>query len=368
MKAVEYTGNSTIKGYSPIYKYDVSYDGNSGNFSFSRGDGYSSLNPSIDVASVASQAGAYTAQVNTFGKAFYSLDEYMAMNKMQRQAYRMKNKYASVGRGDFTLNPNLSQYESSEIYINPYVTFEKVPFKNGPKVSNIAYGTLVGGDSELINLKHGWSAMYGAYMAYNGSHQSYDGISIYQNGGSLGLTGSLYKGNFFTGLVINAGASQGRATTYYGDEDFTILMAGIASKTGYNIEFFDGKLIVQPNYTMAYSFVNAFDYTNAAGVRIKANPLNTIQIEPGIKVIGNLKNGWQPYAGVSVVIDAMGKTKVKANEYTLPSVSIKPYAKYGVGVRKNWKDRFSCFLQAFVTSGGRNGVGLQAGFTMAIGK
>lgn len=36
--------------------------------------------------------------------------------------------------------------------------------------------------------------------------------------------------------------------------------------------------------------------------------------------------------------------------------------------RKTWGDRVSGFLQAFFTSGGRNGVGLQAGFRISIGK
>ncbi|MBQ3641476.1 hypothetical protein II906_06100, partial [bacterium] len=52
---------------------------------------------------------------------------------------------------------------------------------------------------------------------------------------------------------------------------------------------------------------------------------------------------------------------------SLPSFSIRPYAKYGVGLQKKWGDRFTGFAQAFVTSGGRNGVGLQAGLKVALG-
>ena len=370
MKAVKYSGSNELEGLAPIYKYNVSYDNESGNFSFKRsGSGnYDDINPAAAVAPVAAQSGAYSAQTNTFSKAFQMVDTYMSTTKTYRQSLKMANKYAMAKRGDYTISPNISQYDDKEAWINPYTTFEKIPLKRGPKVSNIAYGTLIGTDSELIELKRGFSAMYGGYIAYNGSHQRYDGVSVYQNGGSIGITGSLFKGNFFTGVVVNAGASQGKANTYYGDEDFTTLMAGIASKTGYNIELFDGKLIFQPNYYMSYSFVNTFDYTNAAGVRISSKPIHAIQIEPGIKIIGNLKNGWQPYAGVSVVFNPTGKTQIKADDYTLPSMYVKPYAKYGVGLRKNWKDRFSCFVQAFVTSGGRNGVGLQAGFTWALGK
>lgn len=370
MKSVYYTGDKTIKGLAPIYKYDVNYDNSTGDFTFSRSisNGYESLNPSIDVLPVAVQSGGLITQLSTFQKAFYTVDSYMSMNLKQREAYKMQNRYAMVNDGAYTINPTLSRYKENEVWINPYTTFEKIPLKNGPKVSNISYGTLIGTDSALVSLKHGFDAIYGGYISYNGSHQNYDGISIYQNGGSIGLTGSLFKGNFFTSLVLNAGALRGSANTYYGDEDFTMFMTGVASKTGYNFEFMNGKLIVQPSYIMSYSYVDTFDYTNSAGVKIKSKPLHAIQMEPGVKIIGNLKNGWQPYAGVSMVFNALDKTRVKANDFTLPSVSVKPYVKYGVGVRRNWKERFSCFIQAFVTNGGRNGIGLQAGFTMAVGK
>ena len=220
----------------------------------------------------------------------------------------------------------------------------------------------------MYDLGHGWDGMWGAYLGYNGSHQNYDGVSIYQNGGTLGLTGMLYKGNFFTGLTANVGASAAEASAMYGKEDFAMLMSGVASKTGYNFEFADGKFILQPSLMLSYSFVNTFDYHNAAGVKVKSDPLNAIQVEPGIKLIGNLKHGWQPYLGVSMVWNIMDKTKFKANDVSLPDLSVKPYVRYGVGVRKTWGERFTGFLQAFVTNGGRNGVGLQGGFSWSIGK
>ena len=81
-----------------------------------------------------------------------------------------------------------------------------------------------------------------------------------------------------------------------------------------------------------------------------------------------MKNGWQPYAGVSFVWNIMDKAKFQANNVSLPEISVKPYVKYGVGVRKSWGERLSGFLQTYITNGGRNGVGFQAGFSFAIGK
>ena len=210
--------------------------------------------------------------------------------------------------------------------------------------------------------------MWGVYAGYNGSHQAYDGISIYQNGGTLGVVGMAYKGNFFTGLTANSGASVGEAQASFGQDNFTMLMAGIASKSGYNFEMADGRLIIQPNFMMSYSFVNTFDYYNAAGISISSDPLHAIHLEPGLKIIGNLKNGWQPYASVSMIWNIMDNTQFMANQVSLPELSVKPYVKYGVGVRKSWGERFTGFFQTYITNGGRNGVGLQLGLRMMLGR
>lgn len=147
-----------------------------------------------------------------------------------------------------------------------------------------------------------------------------------------------------------------------------MLATGIASKTGYNFELAKGKFVIQPNYLMSYTFVNTFDYTNSQGVRIESNPLNAIQIAPGIKFIGNLKNGWQPYASVQMVWNILDKTEFKANNVSLPDMSVKPYVQYGVGVQKHIGERLTGFGQAMIRNGGRNGVALSFGFRWALGK
>lgn len=154
----------------------------------------------------------------------------------------------------------------------------------------------------------------------------------------------------------------------YGRDDFAMLMAGIASKSGYNWELLDGKFIIQPNLQLSYTFVNTFGFNNAAGVSVHSDPLNAIQIAPGIKFIGNLKNGWQPYLGVTMVWNVIDKTRFRANDVSLPDLSIKPFVVYGLGVQKTVGERFSGFGQTYFRSGGRNGVGLMLGLRWAIGK
>ena len=354
----------------PIQKYMVDYA--NGYLSFAAQGGstpsYSDVNPGIMASPVAAQLGGYLVQLHSYDEAFRNMDMYMLMTKEQRQAMKMKNKIASAAKNsNIVFDPTVSRYENKSGWFRPYATFESVSLDNGPKVSNVAYGSFFGAESEMYDLGHGWDGIWSVYGGYNGSHQAYDGIGIYQNGGTLGVVGMAYKGNFFTGLTANTGASVGEAQTGFGQDNFTMLMAGVASKSGYNIELADGKLIIQPNFTMSYSFVNTFDYHSAAGVSISSDPLHAIHLEPGIKLIGNLKNGWQPYGSVSMIWNIMDNTQFMANQVSLPELSVKPFVKYGVGVRKSWGERFTGFFQTYITNGGRNGVGLQLGFRWMLG-
>lgn len=353
----------------PIQKYDVNYM--NGMLMFAGQGGtkptYDQVNPAVLASPVAAQLGGYLVQLQSYDEAFHNMDMYMLLTKEQRYVMKMRNRYALEG-GVAKYDSRYSRYDNAAGWFRPYATFENVPLNNGPKVSNVAYGSFFGGDSKLYDLGHGWDGMFSVYVGYNGSHQAYNGVSMYQNGGTLGVVGMAYKGNFFTGLTANVGANVGEANTMFGHEDFAMLMTGVASKTGYNFELAHGKFIIQPSLLMSYSFINTFDYTNGAGVSVSSDPLHALQIEPGIKFIANLKNGWQPYLGVSMVWNIMDQTQFMANNVSLPSLSVDPYVKYGVGVRKTWGERLTGFFQTYITNGGRNGVGLQCGFRLSLGK
>ena len=376
------------KAYTPIYQYNVMYDNreDAGYFLFTKGDKIfvpdgnggttvkptpggnqsDAFNPSVLASPVAAQAGAYAAQNAAFSYAFQHADSFMPLPASQRFALRNANKYAINETPRF--DTRLNDLHDKAIWVRPYTSFESIPLKNGPKVDTITYGTLVGGDSQIKELRNGWGTVFTGYMGYNGSNQNYSGVSTYQNGGLLGATQTFYKGNFFTALTASVGASAGESHNMYGHENFTTLMAGLASKSGYNFEFKDGKYIIQPTMQLSYSFINTFDYKNSAGVNIESDPLHAIQINPNIRFITNLKNGWQPYASVGMVWNILDDTKVTANDVRLPEMSVKPYVEYGLGIQKRWKDKFTGFTQAMVRNGGRNGIALTAGFRWALGK
>ncbi len=367
---VAYTGEKQI-AYSDLYKYNVKYLKNSGDFQFAKPSAinpYELYNPSIFGSSVAMQA-AYLTQLANYDVAYGNIDQKLLMTQAQRTAWKYGNKYASNDVTPQVYSPLYLPQENAGIWYRPYTTFESVRLDNGPKVSNVMYGSLVGGDSDLISLKHGWDVQYSAYVGYNGSHQAYDGVGIYQNGGTLGATAAFFKGNFFEALTANVGASVANINTAVGHNDLTMLMTGVASKTGYNWELADGKFIMQPSWLMSYTFINPMnDYTLGNGVRIENSNLNAIQLSPGVKLIGNLKNGWQPYLSFRMLWNIIDDTKVQAAFINLPQTTVKPYCEYGLGVQKTWGERLTGFGQAMFRGGGRNGVAFTFGFRIALGK
>ena len=318
------------------------------------------------VGPVAAQ-GAFLLMENLYRQSFANMDMVTLMTPEQRMAWKMRNKYANAGYHTGVYAPNVIPEERDGWYMRPFTNFENVPLKGGPKVSNVSYGSLFGGESDIIELGHGWDGNFSLFGAYHGSHQAYNGVSIWQNGGTIGGVATAYKGNFFTGVTANIGASAARATHAFGTDDFPILMTGAAWKSGYNWGLFNRKLIIQPSYMMSYTFVNVFDFTNGGGVRITQDPLHAIEIIPGIKIIGNLKNGWQPYLGVNMTWNIMDKTKFYANEVALSQLSVKPFIEYGVGLQKRYGDRFTGFGQAMIRNGGRNGIAFTLGLRWALG-
>ena len=377
---VEYTAKTLDKdtqlttAYSPIYRYDVSYDNRDdmGYFVFARhgiGSTNSSeqFNPAVLASNAVAQAGANSAMNQALYYAFEHGDTFMNGSAFDRFAAINKNTYALST--DFDGNIGLSdlEHKNKSVWVKPYSVFEKIDLKNGPKIDTISYGSLIGFDSDIHKLKHGWANVGTAYLGYNGSQVKYNGIDASTNGGILGLTETFYKGNFWTALTATAGASNAEAHTMYGRDDMVMLMAGIGSKTGYNFEFNQGKFIIQPRLFMAYSMVKTLDYTNAAGVRIDTDPMHTIQINPAIKFIGNTKSGWQPYASIGMNWNLMNTTKGYANNVRLPEMHTKPYVEYGLGVQKHWNDKYSAYGQAMVRNGGRNGIALTLGFRWALG-
>jgi outer membrane autotransporter protein len=354
----------------PIYKYNFNYESSTGNMvaSAPNGGDYTDYNPVALSKPVASLTGTYLQQVNTYTEALGRSEIFMSLPQNERMLMKNQNKYAYAGNDQMVFSPTMLPEAKGGLWCKQYTSFENVPLSNGPRVSSVGYGALVGGDTPLTYLGQGYDGYLTAYAGYNGSHQNYGNVGINQNGGTVGLTGTVYKGNFFAALTANVGAMLGEANAAYGNDYFNTLVAGAALKTGYNFELMRGKLILQPSLSVSYTFANTFDYTTAAGVNVTSEPLNAIQVTPGIKLIGNLKNGWQPYLATNMVWNIMDSQKIYANDVQLPQMSVDPYVEYGFGVQRRWGDRLTGFGQSMFRGGGRNGVAFQFGLRYSLGK
>lgn len=375
--------NSVKTVYSRIYKYKVTYNKNTGTLTFDRGGGggggggghkpapppASAFNPTILTAGVAQQI-AYTNQLQNYQSAMYHSDSYMMLPKMSRKmrnkvSLNLENEFKYCG---FNAYQRPIQDEIKSLWVRPYTSFESIPLKRGVSVSNTSYGTIFGGDSDMIELKHGFNLVYGGYIGYNGNSTSYEHIHSTQQGAVGGLTAYLYKGNFFNTITANCGWMINETYTPFGTDTFNLIMSGVADRIGYNFEMASGRFIIQPSIFFGYTFVYTNNYTTKGGVNIKTDPLNVIHFAPTLKFIGNLANGWQPYAIVSIMANFMDKTEYSANSIRLPQMSIDPYVEYGLGIQRRWNENCQGFGQATVRNGGRRGVAVLFGLKYMLGK
>ena len=295
------------------------------------------------------------------------ISAYTFMTSKERKMEKMKN-HTAVLDNDLAFEPTNTTMEDANFWLRPYASIESVKSPNG-RVKTRNYGVYAGVNSGLKELGHGWDAVYGAYVGYTGAHLA-DGITrTNQNGGTIGLETMFFKDNFFTGLSLSTGAMSGELVT----ERFvhTYMNGGVTSKTGYNFELADGSFIIQPTMTASYAFAHTFAHgknNDGSEPRIYPDTLHDVLLEPGVNFIYKFDNGFEPYAGVSVVWNVMGDEHMDFTYAAMPDVGTRCFVKYGVGIRKNWSDRIGMNFQTFVRNGGRTGVGFQGGLNFALGK
>ena len=349
---------------SPIFRYQVSFEQNSTYAGLHLAHGpssdYTSYNPAVLTSPVAAQTGGYLTQMSMNEQVFAQMDRHLS--EAAKDPVAGKLLVAAEG-----FHGTLVDKKRASVWANPYAAYGKVPLKNGPKVTNTLYGMAAGIDSSLQDIGREWDGVAGFYVAYNGSRQRFEGISMEQNGAGLGISGMAYKNNFFAGLLIGGSMSDVRSKVEHGREHSSLLTAGTAAKTGYIWELGSrGQWSLQPELIASYTWVGGSDYTNKSGVRIKANSLQAVTLQPQLRLSGDLQKWGQPYAEVAWVGSLGDKTKFRANSVELPQFSVKPFIKYGIGIREAWADRWNGYLQTYFTSGGVRNVGVQAGISYAL--
>jgi len=285
----------------------------------------------------------------------------LPVKNSEQDAFDMDSMRIAAAGTKVTLgifSPLLTKMEEGGIWVRPYSAFEKIPLKDGPTVKSISYGSLIGIDSDAKDLKNKWQVVSSGYLGYIGSEQSYDSVKQTQMSGFGGIYSTFYRNNFFSAVVLTAGANVIKSTD---SEDIIGINAGLITRTGYNIKL-PHNIVFQPNYIMTYTFDNNFNYRNNAGELVQEAPLSIIHIVPSARFFTNLKNGWQPFIIMNMNFNIVSNGEVTANNVALPAVSVGPYVEYGGGVQKIWKGEYSTFVQTLVRNGGRNGVSILAGF------
>lgn len=312
--------------------------------------------------------GGILNQQEIFNKSFERVDALMSLPQNERVLLGQHNKTAFTGAGQQVFSPTFIPDEKAGVWIKNYNLFENININGGSNVSNVAYGTIIGYDTDLKHFKNNFKGGLTFHVALTGSRENFDNVKTIDNLVDVGITGAVFKNDFFSVLTLDAAKDYTKSTVGIGDENYTAFAAGAAWKTGYNFEFKRGKYILQPSILATYNFETISDYKSSKGTNIKINPINAIQIIPGVKFIANIEGGWQPYLGFSYIWDIMDSPVIFEEGIVQNRIGLAPYCEYGGGIQRKWRDRYTGFGQVMARGGGRNGVSLYFGLRMALGK
>ncbi len=322
-------------------------------------------NPAVMASSIATM-GAYNAMGLMFEYNFEHSDYYMKLPEDVRLALAedQKNAKNAPKENDATRPEYYNRHELTYrgAWFKSFFSNESVSYRNGWGSRDKYYGAIVGFDTDMKVHRNGWATVTTGYAGALGITQDYSGGHIKQTGGFLGLTESFYKKNFYTAWTIAAGTTKAHEHTMYGKDSDRIDDYGIAARFGWNIDMdYNGKFALLPTFTASYSYIHPEDFTNAADVRITGSGFRAVQLNPNLKLIWKMNNGWQPYLSVGEVWTVGESTHLRADQYKLDEIELRPYTEYGIGVQKRWANEKDAYVQVLGHSHGRDGILVGAG-------
>ena len=307
-------------------------------------------------------ASAFMNQLLSYDYSLNRTDEIYTNLREARIAHTKMNSYAYAGRS----GTYVDQYyeDGSAFWMRPYVNLESFHLSGAAsKIGNQSYGSVFGFDFPMHVTKNDWKLFSTIYGAYIGSAQQSEDSNMYQNGGYGGYLLSAYKDNFYAGWTANGG---GLGVERYagGGDNYAIITAGTALKLAYNLKY--KRLILQPNFTTAYTFLSPMNLVNFQSVDLSQSQVNGLTIMPSVRLTLRNEEGFEPYIFAGCVIPIMSDIKARANSTQLEKLTLNAWAQFGAGVRKRVSERVTCFAESIIRTGGRVGWGFMFNVQVAI--
>lgn len=342
--------------FTPIGNYKLNASSaNDGSYTFD----LTKFNPQVFRGQVATAA-SYFNQLSVNDSLF---------NKAQIRRY--SPSYGDMFRNRTALIEGTASFDrtmrESEVWVETIGNFETFKFNHSlDKVRNNSWGTIVGADFGVKRLRRGWSWVPTGYMAYTGGHQTFNGVSMYQNGAQIGFMSSWMKGKFIESALVNTGIYGNDMEVAHSKEDSFGYFVGLASKTAYDIQVtHDFK--IQPALTLGYNMFGKQSYHSDYGnMHMNAGFLNGFNIAPNINFILQKEN-WSAYAQISYAWNFFGGAGGKAGDVKLGSLRMSDgYVQYALGMTRSFSDRLDMYAQATFRNLGRTGVVCQGGLNWRL--
>jgi len=255
------------------------------------------------------------------------------------------------------------QYHSEEgsLWYKNHVTIERLFMTKGLNVDNRAYGSIIGADFPVMKLGKGWKFLPTAFITYNGGHQTFNNVSMYQNGGQGGFMGTFAKKDFMASILAYGGGYFNEMSVQGNTDKTGNWFAGTAVKGAYNYRI-SRNLILQPNALVSYNIFGKQNWgSDFGGISMNSGYLNGINIAPGLNIIYG-REGWSTYMTAQYVYNINDNLNGRAGGVNLPSISMRHgYFEFGYGFMKTFKERLMTYAQVTFREGGRRGVGFQLG-------
>ena len=299
---------------TPIFNYATGYDSASGLISLDKKQGKDQVNPYV----YSSAATAYTTAVIA-GKT-----SEMAMENVNSPE-NISDESAREGHNN--------------VWFKTMVFDENIGFKNFNTIDSKTFALAGGFNTDKLHFDK-YNGTLGVYAGYIDGKQKFTDNKIKQEGGFIGLTSEITRGNAFFLSTVNGGILKNEAENMYGTDKFDTRWFGLGLKGGYNYAL-RNSWALQLNVYAGYTYVKSEDYTSKSGIKINRDSLNLLEIDPGFKLSTQISKDWTGFIQGKYIAFINDGGATRANEFALPDLDIRHHFEYGFGIGRSFVNDLS---------------------------